>query len=96
VQLSEPATALSMRLIGTTMSSGVRKLQQDLIATVVEDERVRCELAWLVLQHAIGSPDLQRWALPLLRAAAERRDVPASEVAMLEDQICVFEGRPQR
>ncbi len=52
--------------------------------------------AWLVLQHAIGHPDLQRRGLVLLREAENRGDVPAVEVAMLEDRIRVFEGRPQR
>jgi hypothetical protein len=51
--------------------------------------------AWLVLQHAIGAPSLQRRGLALLRAAAARGEVPAAEVAMLEDRICFYEGRPQ-
>jgi len=54
------------------------------------------EAAWLVLQHAIGNPDLQRRCLPLLKAAAETEEIPAFQVACLEDRICVFEGRPQR
>jgi hypothetical protein len=52
--------------------------------------------AWLVLQHAIAHPDLQRRGLVLLREAVARGDVAAAEVAMLEDRIAVFEGRPQR
>lgn len=52
--------------------------------------------AWLVLQHAIGKPALQRRGLVLLRQAVARGDVPATEVAMLEDRIAFFEGRPQR
>jgi hypothetical protein len=51
--------------------------------------------AWLVLQHAIGNPALQRRGLALLQAAA-RGEVPAAEVALLHDRICFFEGRPQR
>src|SRR5262249_54218490 len=39
--------------------------------------------AWLVLQHAIGHPGLQRRGLELLRKAAARGEVPAVEVAML-------------
>lgn len=54
------------------------------------------EAAWLVLQHAISNPGLQRRCLLLLEAAAERGEVPAWQVACLEDRICVFEGRPQR
>ena len=54
------------------------------------------EAAWLVLQHAIGNPDLQRKCLLILKVAAEVGEVPAVQVACLEDRICVFEGRPQR
>jgi hypothetical protein len=52
--------------------------------------------AWLVLQHAIGHPDLQRRGLLLLREAVARGDVRAVEAAMLEDRIACFEGRRQR
>ena len=53
------------------------------------------EAAWLVLQHAIGHPELLRNCLPLLQTAAEAGDVPASHPAYLEDRICCFEDRPQ-
>ncbi len=52
--------------------------------------------AWLVLQHAVGHPALQRRGLVLLEEAAARGIVPAVEVAMLADRIAYFEGRPQR
>lgn len=52
--------------------------------------------AWLILQHAIGSPSLQRGCLPLLKEAAERGDIDPAQVAYLEDRICFFEKRPQR
>jgi hypothetical protein len=51
--------------------------------------------AWFVLQHAIGNPTLQRRGLELLRRAAEQGEVPAQQVAYLEDRIRFFEGRPQ-
>ena len=54
------------------------------------------EAAWLILMHAIGSPSILRKCLPILKKAAEIGEVPAAEVACLEDRICVFEGRPQR
>ena len=54
------------------------------------------EAAWLVLQHAIGSPESQRRCLPILKKAAEADEIPASQFACLEDRIRVFEGRPQR
>lgn len=49
------------------------------------------EAAWLIAQHAISRPDLQRRGLAALRASG----APASRVAMLEDRIRVLEGRPQ-
>jgi hypothetical protein len=52
--------------------------------------------AWLVLQHAIGEPDVQRGCLPLLRRAAEVGEATLAQVAYLEDRIAFFERRPQR
>jgi len=54
------------------------------------------EAAWLILQHAIGSPNLQRKCLEILEEAVESGEVPAFQVAFLEDRIRVFEERPQR
>jgi hypothetical protein len=54
------------------------------------------EAAWLVLQHAIGNPQLQRECLPLLRESAQVGESEPYQVAFLEDRIAVFEGRPQR
>ncbi len=51
--------------------------------------------AWLVLQHAIGNPSLQRRCLPLLLELAAVGRVPPADAAYLEDRIRVFEGRPQ-
>src|SRR5262245_43076841 len=51
--------------------------------------------AWLVLQHAIGNPPLQRRGLELLRRAVAEGEVPAALAAMLEDRIRSFEGKPQ-
>jgi hypothetical protein len=52
--------------------------------------------AWLVLQHAIGNPALQRGCLPLLQAAVTRGEMEPAHPAYLEDRIRSFEGRPQR
>jgi hypothetical protein len=52
--------------------------------------------AWLVLQHAIGSPRLQRKCLPLLWAAPAQGEIEPAQAAHLEDRICFFEQRPQR
>jgi hypothetical protein len=54
------------------------------------------EAAWRLLQHAIGSPDLQRRCMGPLRAAADRGDIPLSYPALLEDRIAFCERRPQR
>jgi hypothetical protein len=54
------------------------------------------EAAWLILQHAIGSPAFQRKCLQILKEAVELGDVQAAQVACLEDRIAVFEDRPQR
>lgn len=51
--------------------------------------------AWLVLQHAISMPSLQRRGLELLRTGATNGDVEPAQVAMLEDRIRVFEGKKQ-
>jgi hypothetical protein len=62
--------------------------------TLVGDDGA--EAAWRVLQHAIGSPAVQRGCLPRLREAAERGDVPPAYPAWLEDRIAFSERRPQR
>lgn len=51
--------------------------------------------AWLVLQHAIGNPQLQRKCLPLLKDAVERHEAEPAYAAYLEDRICFHERRPQ-
>jgi len=52
--------------------------------------------AWQILQHAIGEPDLMRGMLPAVAAAAAEGEASKPDLAMLEDRIRVFEGRPQR
>lgn len=51
--------------------------------------------AWLVVQHAIGDPPLQRQCLKLLQSAAQSGEVPLWQPAMLEDRIRMFEGKAQ-
>jgi uncharacterized protein DUF6624 len=53
------------------------------------------EAAWLILQHAIGHPALQRGYLAVLQAAAQAGEIPAWQPAYLFDRIRYFEGRPQ-
>jgi hypothetical protein len=52
--------------------------------------------AWLILQHAIAHPELQRKCFPLLVQQVEAGEMSPVEMAMLEDRIRCFEGRPQR
>jgi hypothetical protein len=54
------------------------------------------QAAWLVVQHAIGDPALQRACLTLLEDAAARGDAELRQAALLHDRICFFERRPQR
>jgi hypothetical protein len=63
-------------------------------ATLVGAEAA--EAGWLIVQHAIGEPALQRRCVQLLWEAARRGDVPAWQPAMLEDRVRMFEGRQQR
>lgn len=51
--------------------------------------------AWLVAQHAICTPDLQREFLRLLEEAAEQGEAPKKQVAFLTDRIRFNEGRAQ-
>jgi hypothetical protein len=51
--------------------------------------------AWLVLQHAIGDPPLMRRGLELLSLLGPG-EVELARLAMLEDRVRAFEGRPQR
>jgi len=54
-----------------------------------------CRAAWLIAQHAICTPALQRKFLDQLIQAAERGTVPRVQVAYLTDRIRFNEGRPQ-
>lgn len=54
------------------------------------------QAAWLILQHAIGQPALQRRCVLLLKAAVAQHEAEPAQVAYLEDRICFFERRPQR
>ncbi len=51
--------------------------------------------AWVIAQHAICSPQLQRKFLRLLHDAADQGDAPLKQVALLTDRIRFNEGRPQ-
>lgn len=50
---------------------------------------------FLIVQHAISRPDLQRRVLALMLDAIPRGQANALDAAYLADRIAVFEGRPQ-
>lgn len=51
--------------------------------------------AFLILQHAIGRPDVQRRGLAMMLDAIPRGHANALDAAYLADRIAMFEGRPQ-
>jgi hypothetical protein len=51
--------------------------------------------AWFIAQHAISDPPFQRRVLELLKAAHAKGEASPQALALLEDRICAFEGRPQ-
>ncbi|MBE9137143.1 hypothetical protein IQ254_07985 [Nodosilinea sp. LEGE 07088] len=51
--------------------------------------------AWLIAQHSICTPALQRKFLDHLSNAEKQGDVPGKQVALLTDRIRFNEGRPQ-
>ena len=53
------------------------------------------EAAWLIAQHAVAEPDVQRQALVLIREAAQRGEAQLWQAAMLEDRVRMLEGRRQ-
>ena len=53
------------------------------------------EAAWIIVQHAIPDPALQRRCLTLLAEAVEQGEAPAWQLAYLTDRIRILEGRPQ-
>lgn len=54
-----------------------------------------CRAAWLIAQHSICTPDLQRKFLALLTEAAGKGDAPRPQVAFLTDRIRFNENKPQ-
>ena len=54
-----------------------------------------CRAAWLIAQHSICTPNLQRRFLALLSAAVAKEDAPAPQAAYLADRIRFNEGKAQ-
>jgi hypothetical protein len=61
--------------------------------SLVGEDGVRA--AWLIAQHSIGDPTFMRHCLSLLKQAASNNEVIPWHVAMLEDRIRMYEGKPQ-
>ncbi|WP_345989345.1 DUF6624 domain-containing protein [Chryseobacterium sp. Chry.R1] len=53
------------------------------------------EAAWLIIQHAIGQPELMRKCVRLLKDAVNEQKADPKNLAYLSDRIAVFEGKPQ-
>ena len=53
-----------------------------------------CGVYWLVIQHA--PLELQKKYLPTFVEAMKRGDLHPSSIALMDDRIAVFEGRPQK
>jgi len=51
--------------------------------------------AWLIAQHSIGNPPFMQRCLSLLKQAASNNEVIPWQMAMLEDRIRMYEGKPQ-
>ena len=60
---------------------------------LVGDDAARA--AWMIVQHAISEPDLQRRVLVLIKEAAASGEAPLWQAAMLEDRIRGLEGKLQ-
>ena len=54
-----------------------------------------CRAAWLIAQHSICTPDLQREFLTLLAQASAAVEAPRRQLALLTDRIRFHEGKPQ-
>jgi hypothetical protein len=52
--------------------------------------------AWIIVQHGIGDPGLQKEVLSLLLEETKRGRIPAWHAAYVEDRIAMYEQRPQR
>ncbi len=52
--------------------------------------------AWLIVQHGIGNPGLQKEVLSLLLRETAQSRIPAWHAAYLGDRIAMYEQRPQR
>ena len=53
-----------------------------------------CNAFWLVIQHA--PLELQKKYFPMFVQGMQRGDLPKANIALMDDRIAMFEGRPQK
>lgn len=53
------------------------------------------EAAWLIIQHAVLDPEMQRSALSMMKDAVDKGDSDPIMMAMLHDRVLMLEGKPQ-
>ena len=53
-----------------------------------------CAVFWLIIQHA--PIEMEKKYFPLFVEAAQRGDIAKSQVALMDDRIAMFEGKPQK
>ena len=63
--------------------------------TIDKVGREASEAAYLVIQHAIGQPELMKKGPSLLKTAVSENKADAQNLAYLTDRIAVFEEKPQ-
>lgn len=63
--------------------------------TIDKVGREASEAAYLVIQHAIGQPELMKKGASLLKTAVSENKADAQNLAHLTDRIAVFEEKPQ-
>ena len=54
-----------------------------------------CRVAWVIAQHSICTPQLQKGFLQALEKAAKSGDAPMKQLALLTDRIRFHDGMPQ-
>ncbi len=87
----------SLENLHITNANRLRKIIKEIgWPTVGKVGSAGAHAAWIILQHAISCPSLQRECIPLLMDLANKNEVLASEVAVLYDRMCYFEMRPQK
>jgi len=53
-------------------------------------------ISWLIAQHSICTPELQRSFLREMKKSEKIGDIPKKQVALLTDRILFNEGKPQK